>query len=537
MINPLAVQKYLKQEVDSHVWMKKLSDAQLDNMLYKLDPRPDFGSRPLRRHQKVGFLLGVSFPQFFFMWDMGTGKTRVILELLAYFKKTKQVNKALVLALTDVGAWGWEEEIYKWDIPLKHALLLGTGTEKEIGVLDLHEGVAIGTYQGMATLLSQPKSRGPDKASKLALVPSWVDAMMQGRTQDGQKLANPIDALAFDESTAMGNPDSLWSQMGQRMVLHVPIRFELAGRPFGRDPVMIWNQYKLLDGGRTFGENIEFFRTAFYTKKKSYYTKSNWAWEYTFDKKKENEFYRHAGRRAIVYDAQECGDLPELVQKTVKVNFDLDVMAMYNKVVSALQESRGNFAAMKNEFITLRQIASGFVGFKDDDTGERIQADLGSNPKLDALSKLIDQVPKDRKGIIFHDFTYSGRKIEELLAQKMVRCGWIKGGVVDYPEMKYAFDNDPTFRWLIVQAKKGAYSLNLQAANYVFNFERPVPVIDYEQMMRRARRGGSKWATVFAFDLAVRNSVEEKIIDFHTEGADIFDALLRRPERLVLRLP
>jgi SNF2 family DNA or RNA helicase len=89
----------------------------------------------------------------------------------------------------------------------------------------------------------------------------------------------------------------------------------------------------------------------------------------------------------------------------------------------------------------------------------------------------------------------------------------------------------------VINNQTGAFSLDgLQVANYTYFFESPVSPIDRNQAERRTRRQGQKHKTCFYYDPVVADTVDERILEFHKEGEDIFQALLVDPSK-ALRLP
>jgi SNF2 family DNA or RNA helicase len=99
--------------------------------------------------------------------------------------------------------------------------------------------------------------------------------------------------------------------------------------------------------------------------------------------------------------------------------------------------------------------------------------------------------------------------------------------------MEYKFNNDPSYRVLVVNSKKGAYGLNLQAGNYVMYFESPVSGIDRDQSEKRCHRTGQS-RTCFIYDLIMVGSMDERILRYMQEGKDLFKSLVTNPA-LVLK--
>jgi non-specific serine/threonine protein kinase len=119
--------------------------------------------------------------------------------------------------------------------------------------------------------------------------------------------------------------------------------------------------------------------------------------------------------------------------------------------------------------------------------------------------------------------------ISKALHKAKIHHGWLYAGTKDWASMKDRFDNQPDFRCLIVQSKKGGFGLNLQRANYLLMYESPVPVLDRVQFEARVNRQGQK-LPVFIYDLVCRNTADESILAFHKHGKNLFQALVVNPD-------
>lgn len=241
------------------------------------------------------------------------------------------------------------------------------------------------------------------------------------------------------------------------------------------------------------------------------------------------EFVAHS---SIRYSVEECLDLPPKLLIKKECSFPEENWAYYDQVQEELIAARGNYREIKNAFLRMRQISSGFVGFIDDDTGDRAQIEFEKNPKLDMLMQYLWEVPEDRKVIIVHEFNWSGARIARELTREKYKFGWLHGGTKDWTDIKRSFNEDPEYRVLILNHKKGAMGLNLQVANYEFMYESPVSAIDRYELEGRIFRNGQKFKS-FIMDLIVRDSVDQNILDFHTEGKDLFKRLVEDPAKFV----
>jgi SNF2 family DNA or RNA helicase len=522
MITRKAIQEYLSKERDNFNWIKTLSVKELDYEISKLPYQlPDL-LFPLKQHQKACFIIGVAYPEFEFWLDMGLGKTLLSLLLIDYYHYTKQIRQTLVVVPTNEVAQGWEEQIQQWMPNLPYVLLLESTEEKWNNLKNSSKGLVITTYSGLAWMVSNKQEVLVKKKKVVKLVPDrkLID-----------KLSVNIDAIVFDETTKVANHESLWYKICNVISQKCKIRYGLAGRAFGRDPIKLWAQFKLVDRGETLTPSIGFFREVFFTKTKNYWGGPG-SMEYKFDKKMEDDLTRIISHRSIRYSIDECEDLPELVRITKQVEFPQETKTYYQRIAKEILSAHGNFHEVQNSFIRMRQTSSGFLGFKDDESGEKAQIEFPDNPKFDLLVELINEMPIDKKFLVFYEFTWSGSKIVQTLIEQKIKVGWLWSGTKNWPQIKSRFDGDKEFRGLVIQNKKGNLGLNLQSASYVFFYESPVSPIDREQAEFRAHRQGQK-SRVIQYDLIVKDSMDERILKFHKEGNSLFSALIDDPARVI----
>lgn len=512
MIHPKAIKEFLKQPRDSHVWMKKLKSIELDQALDDIGFEQDHSQPELDKHQKVCILLGIGYKTFAFWLDMGLGKTRVSLEIIRYLILRGELKSALVLVFSENAIISWENEIKRWKIDLPIISLLNSSSQSKWDELSEFEGgIILATYAGFTRMVSV---RGKTKKGKgvLKLKYSLVKKLVK---------MTGISCVVNDESTLLGNIHSLQYRINNQLAKYAPWRFELAGRPFGRDPTMLWSQLYLLDRGETLGDTLGLFRAGFFDEKPNRWGGNDYEFKDEL-RPKLNKILRH---RSIQYRYPK---LPKMRPILEEVKLPEEATAYYKRFVKQLKKSHAGYDERKNIFIRMRQVSSGFVGIKNDETGEKAEVRFALNPKLDRLIELVQQIPPDRKFIIFHEFKFSGRMIIKALTDAGVNHGWIRGGVKNAREMQDRLDHDKKTRGLLVNHKLGAYSLNLQSANYLFFYESPVPVIDREQAERRVRRKGQK-RTIFQYDLVCRGTSDPRILQFHSQGGDLFKAVMKDP--------
>lgn len=529
MIDPREVQAFLNEPRDNWAWVKDLTEATIDKELARLGFRVAREEEPLRLHQKACALIALAMCYFSFWLDMGTGKTRLMLEVMRHFILEGTLRQVLILCPSEQAVNTWEEQLERWKINLPYVALGNSPSEEKwdtLAGLGDH-GFIIATYPGLVWMLSKKK---PKKKGKKIVMKNGKPVMELVRSDTlVKRFTKYIDATVFDESTKLGNQGSNQFQCVRAVSKEASRRYALAGRPFGRDPTMIWSQQWLVDRGETLGETLGLFRQAFFHEKKAYFG----GFTYTFDNRMDEDLAAIMAHRSITYASSECQDLPQLITIIENVRLPEDAEAYFKRAVDALIAAKGNFIETKNTFLRMRQISSGFLGYKDDDTGERAQMVFPVNPKLDRLLELIDEVPLDRKFVVFHEFTHSGRIIQEALKKQGIKAGWLHGGIKNSKEIQKAFDHDLKVRGMIVNNKLGAMVLNLQIANYEFVYEAPLDAIDWDQLRKRIHREGQGF-TCFLYDMRCKGTADAGIRKHHIEGDNLFRAVLRDPYNIAV---
>lgn len=501
-INQGLADNFLKRSLDNCDWVKDLSEKELDARIQELDPAPKF-SFQLRKEQKAMFLLGVMYPGFLFLADLGIGKTGLSLSLISYYQQIGNVKKALVLVPNLVLIQSWVDEINKLTPDLNYIGVYGQKKER-LQLLEQDANVYILNYAGLQAVLNT------GKGSKKVITPASIG-----------EFAQRFDMVVYDEIVAVKNPQSLTFKICDRLSQLVPYKYGLTGRPFGRHIEDLWAEFKVIDDGATLSTSFWFFRSVFFKP-----VQKPWATEWKFRTKLTDKLHEVIKNRSIRYRLENVSYTP--VHSVLRVNLPVETITY---VQTVLQNLKASLAVHKTEdvkasFTKLRQIASGFLNYTTEEkTAERIV--FPDNPKLDLLIEKLEELPEGCKALVFQDFIFSGEQISARLKQAKIEHRWIYGGTLPKEKIQNMLDfkNNPDVTVLVINSASGAMGLNLQVANFVFYYESPVsPQVRDQATGRVARSGQTK--TVYEYDLVVKDSVEEKILEFLKEGKDLLDELI-----------
>lgn len=538
-----AVRAFEKRKRRDYRRYKKYNLAKLVELRDKLRTRPPIWNG-LRTHQKACLLIGARNRKFAFFLDTGMGKTFLTLALYRYWRKwiierdyerpdsewSEKPHRWLVLVPNKTNKGGWVEQVKEHAPKLKIMPLVGSSEDKWQALAEMDEDtphLVVETFAGLMHMLSDfvPDKRRSAKAINKTRGKDNKKQRLKWSAKKIDQLCKLIDGLILDESIVIMRKTSLPHKICYQIIKRLGdegFAYELNATPFGRDPEPVWGQIHLLDKGHSLGETLGLFRAAFYTEKKG---RAGFP-EFVFDKKRSPLLHEYLADRSISYEADE-GDLPKVQPVPIHVDLPEDAEFYAEEAKRQIIAAKGNYTESKNAFMRMRQVSSGWIGYKDDDTGQRASVNFKPNAKLEALIEYIETINQSYKWIVFHEFNYSGKLITDELSKLKIKHEWVYGKTKDPEGGVYRFVNDPSVKGLVLSNTAGSYGLNLQIAKYGLYFEAPVsPIIRY-QTRKRYERQYSPHKTVFRVDFVVRGTYDQTILDFHEQGADLFEAIVR----------
>lgn len=507
MIPSFVVRRFLARELRDFRRWKKFSEHKLDRLKESLPAKPPIWNK-LRIEQKVCFIIGAREKRFLFFLDTGVGKTLLSIALARYFKRAGVGKRFLVLVPNTVNCDEWELQVDEHSPKTKIVSLVGSSDDKWHLFENEEALLYVTTYAGLMHMVSKMKvvKRKSGEVSKLT-----------PNTSLKKRVARRIDGIFLDESTIAQNKHALPFRIVRSIAKGKEVVVLLTGTPFGRDPTPLWAQFFLVDGGETLGKTLGLFRAAFFNEKKNYWGGSI----YTFMQSRKRKLRRFLANRSIRYRAEQS-TLPKLVPLQAAVKLPVDAVDYAKRAERAIVEAHGNYAETKNAFLRMRQISSGFLGYKDDETGERAKYVFPENPKLDLLMAKLEAIDPIYKVVIFHEFIFSGQQISKRLTDAKIGHVSISGKVKKTKPLLRRFKSDPSCRVLVLNSAKGAYGLNLQVARYLMFYEAPVRNIIRKQAQRRVERQYSSHKRVIQYDFITEGTYDRRILRFLDEGERLF---------------
>lgn len=458
---------------------------------------------PPRLNQKVGLAI-LRRMSTFLMYDMGTGKTKIALDALRYYRQHRGVTRGLVLVPNTVTVESWLLQAEE------HAPDLKVAPVGPSWRVPMKADVAVSTYAALIRAATQSRWNKKRSKKEWMIFPKGLDMIQR-----------QFDAVVFDESTALKNWQSLTFKVCKCFLRRAKLRVAMSGTPMGRDPQDLWAQFYVVDGGEALGSTLGLFRETFFKSKKNYWG----GYEYTFQEKKLPLLQRMMAHSSIRYTIDECVDLPDRVYCERPVVFGEEQWQYYRAALERAKSAK-TLEDLQGSYMSMRQLASGFAHVRE---GEYI--DFQPNVKLDALMDLLAEIPSEEKVVLFNVFVHSGDLISRRLTEEGIGHARIYSGTKDKAAELRRFLKTKKCRVLVGNSESTSKALNLQVSRYVLFYEQPSSPITREQAERRCWRPGQDRKVLY-YDLFLKRSIEEKLWRYLRQGRDLFKAIVDGKESL-----
>ena len=255
------------------------------------------------------------------------------------------------------------------------------------------------------------------------------------------------------------------------------------------------------------------------------------------------------GRISVCFKKSECIKLPPIVREVVKCHMSGDQLKAYESAYDDMVVEIQNMCLKCNkkdscsnpeactdnltlksaltQVIKLSQITSGFyrnTRVEINEDGDEVDASnyiaFDSNPKLRLLMSTLNDIPEDKKVIIWCNHIPALKKI----AQEIENAYGPKSYLTIYGNAD-AFDvvekfKDPSITYLIANPAKAATGLNIQFSNYRIFFSCDYSFIKYDQAESRQDRQGQR-ESVTSIYLGCIDSIDESILETINEKAEL----------------
>ena len=439
------------------------------------------------QHQRDALNKGALSKNYAYFMEMGTGKTKVVIDNAAYLYQQKEIKEVIVIAPNSVYR-NWVQEISDHSPVTPYIWCWKVNKEKELIIAERSNDL-IYILMNVEALSHKSGQR-------------WLHQRLS--------LNGKVTMMVIDESTTIKSPVALRTKAICKLSTMVQYRRILTGSPVTKSPLDLYTQCAFLSKALLGFESYYTFRARYAVMQQvelggrqilmpKYYTNLD-----ELEMKLKTFSFR--------VTKEDCLDLPPKIYMFRDVHLSLEQKNIYEtlrkKARALIADDTVSFANKLVEILRLHQICNGFL---KTDTGQLHI--FKNNPKLKELIRILEEV--DGKCIIWATYVHNIESIKQTLGDLYGKDSVVsiygKDSVEDRKLAVANFQRNDRCRFLVGNPSTGGYGLTLTAARNVIYFSNSYNLEVRKQSEDRAHRIGQK-NKVSYIDLIVPNSIEMMII-------------------------
>jgi len=457
-------------------------------------------------HQMTALEKSWNKESYAYFMEMGTGKTKVLIDNLAMLYDKGKVNGALIIAPKGVvGTW------YSNELPTH----LPDHIEN-VNVL-WQANITKKQQENLDTLF--------EKGESLHILIMNVEALS---TEKGFVFANKFlscheTMMAIDESTTIKTPSAKRTKNILSLTKETKYRRIMTGSPVTKNPLDLFSQCEFLSPWLLDFTSYYSFRNRYAQMKTLNMHGRQIQIVNGFKNLGElSDKLKDFSYRVL---KEDCLDLPDKIFIKRQISLSKEQRKLYDQMKQeALAILNGKQSTTVNTLTQLMRLHQITCGHFTDDNGQ-IQAI--ENNRIKELLSIIEDM--DGKAIIWAHYQYDIKNII-----KEIEKIYGPGSVVDYygltlkedrqPNIK-KFQDDPKCRFFVGTPATGGYGITLTAANTVIYYSNGYDLEKRLQSEDRAHRIGQKKPVTYV-DINAEDTVDEKIVKALRKKIDIASEVL-----------
>ena len=427
-----------------------------------------------------------------YFMEMGTGKTKVLIDNIAMLYDKGKIDGALIIAPKGVVKTWYEQEL-PTHLP------------------DHIENVTV-LWQSNITKGQQEKLESLfEIETALHILVMNVEALS---TEKGVKFASKFinshkAMMAIDESTTIKTPTARRTKNIIGIGKHAKYRRIMTGSPITKNPLDLYTQCEFLDPYLLDFASYYAFRNRYAEMKTMHLRGRSIQVVHAFQNLGElSDKVKGFSYRVL---KEDCLDLPPKVfikrhvaltpdQKKVYKQMKDNALAMLNGKVTTTM-------TVLTQLMRLHQITCGHFT-ADDGSTQSVESN-----RLNELMDILEDI--DGKVIIWANYQMSVGEIIKALVKRYGEESYVHyyglTAQEDRQDFIRKFQNDPKCRFLVGTPQTGGYGITLTQANTVIYYSNGYDLEKRLQSEDRAHRIGQK-KTVTYIDLIAEDTVDEKIV-------------------------
>jgi SNF2 family DNA or RNA helicase len=469
--------------------VKQMSDEEL----------PDHPSGiPSWTHQKRAFQFAKNLPAVGLFMEMGSGKTKVAVDLIANRNHKRVLVVCPKSAMADV--WARQVPMYS-HIPIDVVILDGSTASKKM--------------EQAKAALAQAEEAGRPVILVVNYESVWREPLGSFLKQAG------LDCVVLDESHRIKSPGSRVSLYCTALGKRVPYRMALTGTPAHNSPLDVYAQYRFLDPG-IFGTNFSAFRNR-YAVMGGYGGYQVIAYRVSptlpdgqpnpyYSPKLDREFQERMYSIAFRVRTGDVLDLPPEMDEERRFNLSNSARKIYTELyrdmVADVGSGKVTVVNALTRLLRLQQITSGFLPVEDEGGTTNLQQIDTSKQEL--LADLLEDLPAHEPLVVFFRFTHDADSIRQKVEAAGRRYYELSGRINQLEDWKTERPGDRPAGVIAVQIRAGGAGVDLTRACYCAYYSLGFSLGDYDQSRRRINRPGQTRPVRF-YHLIANGTVDEDV--------------------------
>jgi len=443
-------------------------------------------------HQLTALEKSWNKENYAYFMEMGTGKTKVLIDNLAMLYDKGKIDSALIIAPKGVVKTWYEQELPA-HLPnhienvsvLWQPNITKTQQEKLDTLFEIDSALHI--------LVMNVEALSTDKGVKFAT-----------------KFINSHKTLmAIDESTTIKTPTARRTKNIIKMGVNAKYKRIMTGSPITKNPLDLYTQCEFLDPWLLDFSSYYAFRNRYAEMKTMHVHGRSIQVVDKFQNLGElSDTVKQFSYRVL---KEDCLDLPPKVFIKRHITLTPDQKKVYEQMKKAamtvLNGKVTTTMTVLTQLMRLHQITCGYVT-ADDGSTQQVESN-----RLNELMSILEDT--EGKVIIWANYQLSVGEIIQKLIKVYGKDSYVHYyGLTpqeDRQDFIRKFQNDPKCRFIVGTPQTGGYGITLTEANTVIYYSNGYDLEKRLQSEDRAHRIGQK-KTVTYIDLICEDTIDEKIV-------------------------
>ncbi len=477
-------------------------------------------------HQLKEFELSCEMKARALLWQMRSGKTKVIIDTACHLYQATKIDAVLVIAPNGVHENWIRRELptHHWD-NVSHSTLIW---RTEFASKKYNKKFRI-KHIAFWQKFSQKILNNTTQLVWLAIA---SDTMIR---EDVRKMVAKFIKkhkvlVIFDESHDFRTPSSKRTHMARALAKRCLYRRILTGTVVTNSPLHAWSQFELLEPSALGFSKYGAFKDNYSVYEEAQNRKGH-RYKVLIEYKNLDNLQDRMLPWSSVILREDCADLPDVIYRYRAIEMTDEQKKIYREIHNTylleIDNTEVSIGENAPKFMKLQQVGGGFV---KDEFGD-IQDIPGPNPKLEALSEEVYLA--SGKVIVWCQFQEDiDRVVNRLISDGHTVVQYhgrinntVKQEAID------SFQNDDTVKVIVGQPKSGGQGLDLSAAGLIIGYSHTFDAIIRSQANERATEIGGENVQMV---LLVANKTDEYILENILDKVSLADSLAGKGMRMAL---